>query len=140
MKIAISAASGEVFAHFGRAPEFVFVTIEDGKVVKKESLPNPGHMVGSIPEFISQQGASVMIAGGMGRRAIDFFGQYGIDVIVGVTGSIDVVIDKILKGTLEGGESLCLPGAGKGHGVEKIITEADLKRREQQQGHHHHDD
>lgn len=136
MKIAISAASGQVYAHFGRAPEFVFVTIEDNKVVKQESIPNPGHTVGSIPEFVNQQGASVMIAGGMGPRAVNFFGQFGIDVIVGVTGSIDDVIAKILDGTLEGGETLCSPGVGKGHGVEKIITEADLKRREQHQHDH----
>ena len=73
-----------------------------------------------------------MIAGGMGRRAEAFFNQYGIEVIVGVTGKIDEVIKKIIDGTLEGGESLCAPGRGKGYGVEKIHTEADNAFR------HHH--
>lgn len=125
MKIAISAASGEVYAHFGRAPEFVFVTIDDNKVIEKKVLPNPGHTVGSIPQFVNDQGANVMISGGMGHRAVNFFNQYGIDVIVGITGKINDVIKKILDGTLEGGESLCNPGGGKGQGVEKIHTEAD---------------
>ena len=132
MKVAISTDSGYVSAHFGRAPDFTFVTIEDNRVLKKEILPNPGHSVGSIPQFINQQGAKYMIAGGMGRRAETFFNQYGIEVIVGVSGRIDDVIKKILDGTLEGGESLCAPGGGKGYGVEKIHTEADNNHE------HHH--
>ena len=133
MKIAISTDAGTVCAHFGRAPEFTFVTIENNEVIEKKVLPNPGHSVGSIPEFVNQQGAKCMIAGGMGQRAVQFFSQYGIDVITGVIGKIDDVIEKILNGTLEGGESLCNPGIGKGYGVEKIHTEAD-----DMDEHHHH--
>lgn len=125
MKYAISTDSGRVSAHFGRAPEFTFVTIKDGQVVEKRVLSNPGHTVGSIPQFVSDQGADCMVAGGMGRRAVQFFNQYGIDVIMGVSGTIDDVIDKIRNGDLEGGESTCKPGGGKGYGVEKIHTEAD---------------
>ena len=135
MKIAISVESGNVSAHFGRAPEFLFVTIEDNKVIKKEVLPNPGHAVGTIPEFVNEQGANYMIAGGMGPRAVQFFNQYGIEVIVGIAGPVNNVIEKILNGTLEGGESLCSPGGGKGYGVEKIHTEADDKSNHHQ---HHH--
>jgi predicted Fe-Mo cluster-binding NifX family protein len=136
MIVAISTASNEVFPHFGRAPEFTFVSIENNKVVEKKILPNPGHMVGSIPQFINDQGASCMITGGMGHRAVGFFQQYGIEVIMGVEGKIDDVINKILNGTLEGGESICSPGGGKGFGVEKIHTEADDKF----DPHHHHID
>ena len=134
MKIAISTDSGNVCAHFGRAPEFTFVTIENDQVIEKKILQNPGHSVGSIPQFINQQGAKWMIAGGMGHRAQTFFNQYGIEVIVGVSGKIDDVIKKIINGTLEGGESLCSPGGGKGYGIEKIHTEADDNHE-----HHHHD-
>jgi len=135
MKIAISTDSGNVCAHFGRAPEFTFVTIENDQVIEKKVLPNPGHSVGSIPQFVNQQGANFMIAGGMGNRAEAFFNQYGIEVIVGVTGRIDDVIKKILDGTLEGGESLCSPGGGKGYGVDKIHTEAD----DNHEHHHFHE-
>ena len=125
MKIAISTDSGEVSPHFGRAPEFTFITIEDNKVVKKDVFPNPGHTVGSIPQFIDDQGAKCIITGGMGPRAVQFFNQFGIDVIMGVSGNIDDTVEKILNGTLEGGESLCSPGGGKGYGIDKIHTEAD---------------
>jgi len=125
---------GSVSQHFGRAPEFTFVSIENNKVVEKKVLPNPGHEVGSIPSFINEQGAKGMIVGGIGHRAIDFFSQYGIEVIKGVTGQIDDVIAKVLDGTLEGGENICSPGGGKGYGVEKIHTDAD----DNNDHNHHH--
>lgn len=134
MKIAISTDSSEVCGHFGRAPDFTFVTFEDNKVVDKKVLPNPGHTVGSIPQFINEQGATCIITGGMGHRATGFFQQYGIEVIMGVSGTVDDVIRKIIDGTLEGGESICAPGKGKGFGVEKIHTEADDNNND----HHHH--
>ena len=135
MKIAISTEYNHVSAHFGRAPTFTFLTIEDDKLVKREEFANPGHTVGSIPEFVNNHGAEYMIAGGMGHRAIAYFGQYGINVIVGVQGTIDSVIERILDGQIKtmGGESLCAPGGGKGYGVEKIHTEADNNHE-----HHHH--
>lgn len=134
LKIAICTESGNVAQHFGRAPSFTFVTIDNNKVIEKKTLPNPGHTVGSIPKFINEQGATCMITGGIGHRAIDFFNQYGIEVIRGVIGSVDDIIGKILDGTLEGGENICSPGGGKGIGVEKIHTEADDNDDNQ----HHH--
>ncbi len=125
LKVAICTEMGSVSQHFGRAPEFTFVSIENNKVNEKKVLPNPGHAVGSIQKFINEHGATCMIAGGIGHRAVDFFNQYGIEVIRGVTGQIDNVIAKILDGTLEGGENICSPGGGKGYGVEKIHTDAD---------------
>ncbi len=133
LKIVICTESGNVAQHFGRAPWFTFVTIENNKVTEKDALPNPGHTVGSIPKFINEQGATCMITGGIGHRAVDFFNQYGIEVIRGVIGSVDDTIGKILDGTLEGGENICSPGGGKGIGVEKIHTEAD------DNSDHHHD-
>ncbi len=64
-----------------------------------------------------------MIAGGMGPRAINFFQEYGIETIVGIQGDIDDVIKKLLSGTLERAESLCSPGSGKGHGIEKSVCD-----------------
>ena len=135
MKICISSDSGIVSAHFGRAPEFTLVTIENNQVVEKKILQNPGHTIGSIPKFISDEGAKCMISGGMGHRAQNFFNEYGIEVIMGISGNIDDVINKILNGTLEGGESLCSPGGGKGYGVEKIHTDAD----DDNEHHHSHE-
>ncbi len=123
MKIAISTDGDFISAHFGRCPEFTIVDIKDGKVIKKETVENPGHQPGHIPQFLHEKGVTCIICGGMGMRATGFFEELGIKAIVGISGKIDDAIEKLLKGTLEGGESLCEPGSGKGYGLEK--TECD---------------
>ncbi|HYE82218.1 MAG TPA: hypothetical protein VEG39_08630 [Clostridia bacterium] len=60
---------------------------------------------------------------GHGARASTLFEDLGIQVIAGVNGSIDEVIQKLEKGALKGGESLCTPGAGRGYGVEKTVCD-----------------
>jgi predicted Fe-Mo cluster-binding NifX family protein len=119
MRIAISTDGDFVSAHFGRCPAFTLIDIENGEVVKKVEVENPGHQPGAIPEFLHKKGANCIVAGGMGMRATSFFEEYGIKTIVGVSGRVDEIIEQLKKGALEGGESLCKPGAGKGYGLEK---------------------
>jgi predicted Fe-Mo cluster-binding NifX family protein len=119
MKVAISTDSGQVSAHFGRCPEFTILEIDDGKITKREVIQNPGHQPGYLPNFFNQMGIEAVIAGGGGQRAQMLFAEKNIQFILGVTGNINEVIAKLCKGELEGGESLCRPGAGKGYGVEK---------------------
>ena len=119
MKVAISTDNGYVSAHFGRCPEFTLLEIENGKIITQETIPNPGHHPGFLPEFFAQHGVEVVIAGGGGRRAQMLFEDKNIQFVLGVTGTIEETIKKLCSGKLEGGESLCQPGAGKGYGVEK---------------------
>lgn len=123
MRIAISTDGRSVSPHFGRCPSFTLVDIENGKMVKMVEVENPGHEPGYIPQFLHQKGVKRIVCGGMGARAQGFFEEMGIETIVGIDGSIDGVVEKLEKGVLEGGESLCAPGAGKGYGIEK--TECD---------------
>ena len=119
MRIAISTDGDFVSAHFGRCPSFTLIDVENGQVTKRVEVANPGHQPGAIPQFLHQKGVHCIIAGGMGMRATSFFEEYGIQTVVGVSGKIDEVIAQLKKGTLEGGESLCRPGAGKGYGLDK---------------------
>lgn len=128
MRVAISTDGDIVSAHFGRCPSYTIVDIENGKVTTRTEVANPGHLPGAIPEFLNQKGVHCIVAGGMGMRATAFFEEYGIKTIVGVSGKIDEVIEQLAKGTLEGGESLCKPGAGKGYGLDK--TECDHPHKE----------
>jgi len=119
MRVALSTDGDYVSAHFGRCPSFTILDIEDGKIVKKEIVANPGHQPGLIPEFLRQRGVDCIVCGGMGMRAMELFQEFGIQTILGVSGKIEEVIDKIQKGSLAGGESLCKPGSGKGYGLDK---------------------
>jgi predicted Fe-Mo cluster-binding NifX family protein len=119
MKVAISSDSGQVSAHFGRCPEFTILDIDNGKILNKKVISNPGHHPGFLPGYFEQMGIEAVIAGGGGTRAQMLFAEKNIQFFLGITGKIEEVIDKLCKGELEGGESLCRPGAGKGHGLEK---------------------
>jgi len=119
MRVAISTDGEFVSQHFGRCPSFTIVDIEDGKVTGRQTVDNPGHEPGFIPQFLHQKSVEAIIAGGMGMRAVGFFDEFGIKAIVGISGKIDEVVEQLIKGTLKGGESLCKPGSGKGYGLEK---------------------
>ncbi|MDD5022189.1 MAG: NifB/NifX family molybdenum-iron cluster-binding protein [Endomicrobiaceae bacterium] len=123
MKGAISTDGEFVSAHFGRCPLFTLVDIENGKMVKKEVIANPGHEPGFLPEFLRKKGVTHIIAGGMGQRALIMFEQSGIKPVLGISGKIDNVIKELEQGTLKTGESLCHPGDGKGYGVEKTLCD-----------------
>ncbi|MGC9356482.1 MAG: NifB/NifX family molybdenum-iron cluster-binding protein [Anaerolineae bacterium] len=108
MRIAISADEAQgldsrVSHHFGRCPYFVFVEIEEGKVQSIEMLPNPhaqNHSVGAVPAFIHESAADVMLAGGMGRRAIALFEQQGIKAYTGAAGTVRQALEQFLGGEL----------------------------------------
>jgi predicted Fe-Mo cluster-binding NifX family protein len=123
VRVAISTDGKFVSQHFGRCPSFTIVDIEDGRVKSTTVLENPGHEPGTIPKFLHQKDVDCIVAGGMGMRAKGFFDEAGIRAILGVTGRIGDVIRELLSGTLEGGESLCKPGAGKGYGLDKGVCD-----------------
>jgi predicted Fe-Mo cluster-binding NifX family protein len=119
MRAAISTDGDYVSAHFGRCPSFTIADIENNKLVKKEIIDNPGHHPGYLPQFLNERGVDCIIAGGMGQRAQILFKQNNIEALMGISGKIDDVLDQLCNGSLEGGESLCKPGAGKGYGLDK---------------------
>jgi len=123
MRRAISTDGDFVSAHFGRCPSLTIVDIEESEIIKKQVIDNPGHHPGFLPRFLHERGVECIIAGGMGQRASILFNEQNIKTIVGVSGKVDDVLEKILKGTLVGGESLCKPGAGKGYGVDKTVCD-----------------
>lgn len=91
--------------HFGRCPYYTFVTIRDGKAVSSEVVANPffnAHQPGQVPKFINDQNAHVMIAGGMGGRAVQFFEEFGIEAVTGAFGTVQQTIDAYLNGSLTG--------------------------------------
>jgi predicted Fe-Mo cluster-binding NifX family protein len=100
-----SGLEGTLSAHFGRCPFYTFVTVDGDQILGHEVVRNPyfpNHQPGVIPQFIHSQGAHVMIAGGMGPRAINFFTELGIDVATGAQGKVRDVVEAYLKGHIQG--------------------------------------
>ena len=96
---------GEVGAHFGRCPYYALVEANGGTVIGSRVIANPYfdiHQPGVMPRFIRDMGANVIIAGGMGPRAIDMFHGFGIDVATGATGNVAAVLGAYLRGEHRG--------------------------------------
>jgi len=94
--------------HFGHSEEFAFFDVEDGQIKGKQMLTPPPHAPGVIPQWVHEQGATMVIAGGMGSRAVSLFEQQGVHVIVGAPGHTpEEVVTAYLNGTLKTGENVC---------------------------------
>ncbi len=107
MKIAIASLNGAVCPHFGYCEEFALFEIENGQIHRREQLSNPGHRPGFLPVFLKDHGVDVIIAGGMGAGAVELFQQNNIQIMVGIAGSNDTVIQKWLTGDLKSSGSVC---------------------------------
>ena len=77
MKIAVSCNGSQIWPHFGHCENFMIYDAEDGKITSEQSVPNPGHRPGFLPNFLADMGVEVMIAGGMGGGAVDIFNERG---------------------------------------------------------------
>ncbi len=93
-----------IFDHFGHAPAYLLVDISpDGSILKVKVLDNPyqdEHGPGVVPSLLANAGVKVLICRGMGRRAVEYFQQYGIEVIRGAYGRARDVLDLYLSGRL----------------------------------------
>jgi predicted Fe-Mo cluster-binding NifX family protein len=72
-KIAVAGEGKNVTEHFGHCVHFLIYDVENGKIIKEESIPNPGHKPGFLPNFLADRGVNVIISGGMGGGAVDIF-------------------------------------------------------------------
>lgn len=101
---------GGICLHFGHCPEFVVVEAEGKEIKSAETVPNPyleQHMPGVLPQFVKKLGADVLIVGGIGSRAIDFFDSLGIKVVFGACGKVSDAVSDYLEGRLKEGENIC---------------------------------
>ena len=101
MKIGIPLAGGKLCTHFGHCEQFAVVEVQNGQISGIEKLTPPPHEPGVIPAWLATQGATLVLAGGMGEKAQVIFKQKGIDVICGVTsGTPEEVVQSYLAGSL----------------------------------------
>lgn len=123
MKIAVISDDGNtVSMHFGRAPLYVVVEVEDGRVIGREVRPKVGHHTFGDHPHGDQPGAphgydaasqdkhsrmagnisdcQVLLAGGMGWGAYDSLKGYGIEPIITDISSVDAAVEAYLDGSI----------------------------------------
>jgi len=110
MRIAIPVTAGKLSAHFGHCEEFAIVDVDEqtkeiSNIVK---LQPPVHQPGLLPQWLNEQQADVIIAGGMGQRAQQLFAQNNIKVLVGASDQApEQLVKAYLNDTLETGDNIC---------------------------------
>ncbi|MFP4571896.1 MAG: NifB/NifX family molybdenum-iron cluster-binding protein [Desulfobacterales bacterium] len=113
MKIAIPLANGKLTPHFGHCREFAFIEVEGNGILSKEILVPPPHEPGVLPQWLADNKIDVVLAGGMGRRAIELLSQAGIRVITGAQAvDPETLVHGYLQNSLETGNNLCSGGEG----------------------------
>ena len=110
MKIAIPIVDDQLCMHFGHCAHFALVDVDETskKIVAQKRVEPPPHEPGVLPKWLHEQGATVILAGGMGSRAQQLFQQNGIQVVVGCpTATPADLVAAFLAGTLVAGENVC---------------------------------
>lgn len=107
MRIAVASMGYMVAGHFGHCENFNIYESTDGNITSEQSIPNPGHKPGFLPNFLGDMGVEVIIAGGMGGGAVEIFNQRNIEVIVGAKGDTKEAVSRYLRGELKSTGSIC---------------------------------
>ena len=111
MKIAVPTEDGRLAGHFGGSKLVTLLTVSDGAIVEQQVLETPPHEPGRFPVWLHEQGADVVVAGGMGQRALSLLDQHGIRVVVGAPPATPTELaEAYIAGTLTGGENTCTHG------------------------------
>ncbi len=75
--------SGILDAHFGHCKFFEIIKTENKNIISSSAIVPPPHEPGLLPKWLSEQGVTDIIAGGVGQKAITIFNKYGVNVFVG---------------------------------------------------------
>ena len=107
-RIALPLDGDRLSTHFGHSPRFAIYDVRDREIISERFLTPPPHAPGAIPSWLKDQGVTLVIAGGLGRRAIAAFEQAGIEVIPGAPiVEARAIISSYLSGDLLPGENIC---------------------------------
>lgn len=120
-KIAVTAdidngLDSPISSHFGHCKAFIVSTVEDGEIVKVESILNSGHSSCAEPvDRLAGLGVEVLITMGMGMRPFMHAQQVGLTVVRSGNTTVGDAVKTYLKGVgeLMDRDGLC---GGGGHG------------------------
>lgn len=107
LRIAVATDNGMVTGHFGHCQEFMLFDTQNKTIQNTETIANPGHKPGFLPNFLADRGVNTIISGGMGGGAVDIFNSRDVEVIVGAQGDARAAVEAYLKGELESTGSVC---------------------------------
>lgn len=121
-RIAVPVENGVLCAHFGHCQAFAFVDVSDTQITNLTVMNPPEHQPGTYPRWVAENGATDVIAGGMGPMAVNLFNEAGVNVFVGApVESPEQLVRNFLAGRLTLNANYCdHHGEGGHHGHEHL--------------------
>ncbi len=110
IKVAIPVAQGRLCQHFGHSEQFALlnVDLQNKRILNTEYLDPPPHEPGVLPEWLAEKETELVIAAGMGAKALDIFQKKGVWVVTGAgEGSAEEIVQAYLEGNLATGTNVC---------------------------------
>jgi len=110
MRIAIPVSQGTLALHFGHCDNFELIDVdtEENRVLGRKTVAAPPHQPDLLPGWLADRGADVVLAGGMGSRALQGFAAHNISVIVGAPEmDPESLARSYLKGEIGAGGNAC---------------------------------
>lgn len=107
MKVAVTSKGNtleaQVDPRFGRCANFVIVETDD---MSFEAIENSNASLGGgagiqSGQLVADKGASVVLTGNCGPKAYQTLGAAGIDVVIGVDGSVREAVEAYKAGNLK---------------------------------------
>lgn len=110
MRIAIPASGDRLNSHFGHCEKFAMVDVDPKtkEVTSTTEAIAPEHQPGLLPIWLKERGVTVVIAGGVGARALSLLHEAAIEVITGAPEeNVTALVRSYLNGSLVSVEHLC---------------------------------
>ncbi len=106
--VVVPVSGGKLASHFGHCEQFAFIETRNDKIVGTDMRTPPPHEPGVLPQWLYEQGADVVIVGGMGERAQELLREKGIEVIIGAPmDPPESLANQYLSKTLVAGANIC---------------------------------
>lgn len=110
MKIAIPTLDDKLCAHFGHCESFTFVEVnaDSKEIISIENKAPEEGISCQSSKWIAEQGANIVLAGGIGNKPLQTFEQLGVQVIAGCPEmEIEKIVNLYLSNSLATGTNNC---------------------------------
>ncbi len=108
MKIAIPLFGSRVSPRFGCEPEMLIIDIEERKEINREKFSTTGLGISQRISLLSSLSVDTLICGGIDIFCLRSLSGRGVQIIPGVIGEADEVLEYFFSGKLRRGQ--CVRG------------------------------
>ncbi len=100
MKIVVASDSGQVACQLARCTDFQLFYTDGLRILREETLVNPGLNAGFLPNYLSGLDAHVVIAGSVSHPCTQLLEAWSISVVTGIQGDSREAVHHFLTGQL----------------------------------------